>query len=259
MRYADDGKICAVRVPLYSRDGSKLLYDGFWREKEFSGQGVLYIEEWLKNEMNELELLKARGDARDAGQRNEQLMERFEALLEELVRVTQQGFYMYKGEFEKGAFVGEGEEWNAIGKLLYRGEHQGRRRHGYGVSFWTNGNTEYCGNWENGAKTDKNCTMYNFTGFLEYTGGIVNGQFSGEGYKYIAPNYCVFVRYYGANNHTEECTYYHDFTWCALEEVCFGDCCKPVYAPKPETLMKEKRPRSMLNPVAYICGVSGVV
>ena len=316
----ENGRICAVRVPLYSRDGVKLVYDGFWSNHMFNGEGMLFLEVWDRSQLEELKVEKyqlamkmrqleekerERGEKEDwnegeleklmdditllknkladmlnlpveniqelksdtlkveKNKRDGKIEEEKNRIEADLQAISNEGIFYYKGDFVNNERTGHGTQWNGEDKVIYDGGFVNGYRHGTGTSYWSNGSKEYDGNWEKGLKNDSNAKEYDSSGFLSYTGGVINGQIwkkidpsqrIGEGYVYDAPTYCHMVKNYG-NNKSDGVMYYHHFTGCDLEKVVFGQPCSPQYEDTIQVAFSQHRATCITKPVCYICFV----
>ena len=225
----------AIRVAEYSRDGRKVLYDGFWVQYQYCDHGKLYEADSVEEcNMQVMEVQRRlRGDEKDKGRMDlketKALMTRYLMAVgtknlayyvnDDAIRPLEPtNIFMYDGMFMDGKKNGHGVETNMEGTVVYVGEFADGRRHGRGTEYYTNGNIMYDGGYEEGERHGENCKFYRANGALDYVGIYEHNMPFREGLKYVSPTYCYEVKKYGDENSEEkEIWYYHDVESCHFE------------------------------------------
>ena len=248
-------EIECIRVSEYSVDGSRLLYEGMWKNKKYHGHGTLFIDSVQYNS----------------------------AFTKQPIELNYEFASVYKGEFENGKLNGWGTLYDAQGLLLSEGDFVDNRRHGR-CSLYRNGNLVFRGMIQNtliqDAKEDwfensrfksdisrvemlygDQVEEYNHFGLLTYRGSYRNNQPYGEGFVYRSPHYLQEVRNYGDLNRDENgAIQYQSIPDCRLEDVFEdGRICftyeqanmKPLVDPLTKVLTP------FLESKAYLCSPTG--
>lgn len=163
----------AIRVAEYSRDGRKVLYDGFWVQYQYCDHGKLYEADSVEEcDLQVMEVQRRlRGDEKDKGRMDlketKALMTRYLMAVgtknlayyvnDDAIRPLEPtNIFMYDGMFMDGKKNGHGVETNMEGTVVYVGEFADGRRHGRGTEYYTNGNIMYDGGYEEGERHGEN-------------------------------------------------------------------------------------------------------
>lgn len=203
----ENGRICAVRVPLYSRDGVKLVYDGFWSNRMLNGEGMLFLEIWhrsvleeLKAEKYQLEIRMRRIEAkeREVKERRNWQKGELERLMNEITMLKNKMADMLKlpvekledlkteklkqEKMERDQAIDEEkrrieESINRVSREgidYYKGSFVDNERTGHGTEWNGENKLVYDGEFKNGVRNGKGISYWP-NGSKEYEGNWENG------------------------------------------------------------------------------------
>lgn len=266
----------AIRVAEYSKDGRKVLYDGFWVKYKYCDQGKLYEADSVEEcNLQAMEIQqRLRGDAKDVERMDvkemKALLTRYLTAIgtknleyyvndHDMVRpLDPTSIFMYDGMFKDGKKNGYGVETNMEGIVVYKGEFAEGRRHGQGTEYYTNGNIMYDGGYKDGERHGENCRFYRANGALDYVGIYEHNMPFREGLKYVSPTYCYEVKKYGEENSEEkEIWYYHDVEDCHFETDDAWNMQNYRHVGEPSDLFGYDCTYCLTLDKAYICRLFG--
>jgi len=134
----------------YSETGF-LIYEGYWNNSKFQGQGILYYDDGYVNGTFDQGLLYGYAES-----------------------YYGDGSKMYFGESIAGKYSGYGELYARNGQLIYQGYWNDSKFQGKGKLYYSNGNLLYDGYFKS-AKYDGKGSLYFENGSLKYSGEFVEG------------------------------------------------------------------------------------
>lgn len=235
----EGNEIVGVRATLFTDDGKRKLYEGFWKDHKYHGTGTLYYE-------------------------SIEYQDQFENKPNYLQQRVKSAVSYFKGTFVNGQPHGWGEEYDTHNYKLFEGHFVNGKKDGICTIYYNDGVPQYKGriikadNEEGYIKEGTDCEEYDKYGYLLYRGIYQNNKRHAEGEKYLSPHYVQDVWDYGEHNRSTDCSRlrYQYIPDCNLESVTAG---KVVNFTYDKTAVKELRDdrtgifTPLLEKKAYFC------
>ena len=234
-----DGEIIAVHCSRYTYDGTLLIYQGYWTNKQYSHDGILYYESLQKENLFMQYLLK------------QQQPVSYPVLSD---------VSYYKGTFENGKENGYGEWYDGRGIKRYEGSCKDGKIDGSFISYYSSGKCQFKGNAHITDGPEKSiirygnqCEEYHFSGFLLWKGSYQDNHPCGCGLKYFSPFYCQ--QFFDKEPYHSEMLYIprEDLFY---EDIHFGDFVEVDYSNEQRLPLCDSKTgffTPLLSKKAYVC------
>lgn len=194
----------AVKTVMFSADGTFPLYDGWWRNKKFHGEGILR-EALFEDNRKYLESVQSPYTA-GAIQLSENISR-------------------YSGYFNDGVKHGIGKEFDGHDQLVYEGGFNNGYHCGKGKEYFSNGVLKYDGQFNKVGQYDGEGVLYDYHGQCLYNGHFSANRRFGDGNTFLSSHYNFVSRNYGDKNSSndEDCYFYCHLPNCEIERLNYGD------------------------------------
>ena len=194
----------AVKTVMFSADGTFLLYDGWWRNKKFHGEGILR-ESLYRDNRNYLASVQS-------------------PYTDGAIKLSCD-ISRYSGSFNDGVKHGIGKEFDGHDQLVYEGGFKNGHHCGNGKEYFSNGVLKYDGLFNEEGQYHGEGVLYDYHGRCLYKGTFSANRRFGDGSTFLSSHYFYLSRNYGDKNSGDDdtCYFYCHLPNCEIERLSYGD------------------------------------